>query len=87
MECFEGNRSSDGEIVFIALAVCLCLLRNMAATLICPSLCTWIIFIDIYVLWLSLSECRMKTMFSDVINGMENVKARSVYLTLKVEVV
>lgn len=54
MGCFEGNRSSDGEIVFIAPAVCLCLLRNMAAPLIFPSLCTWITFIDIHVLCLSL---------------------------------
>lgn len=37
----------------------------------------------IYVLWLSLSECRVKIMLSDVINGMENVKARHVYLTLR----
>lgn len=87
MERFEGNRSGDGEIVFIALAVCLCLLRNMTTPLIFPSLCTWITFIDIYVLWLSLSECRVKIMLSDVINGMENIKARNVYLTLQVEIV
>lgn len=30
-----------------------------------------------------ISECRVKTMLSDVINGMEHVKARNVYLTLR----
>lgn len=38
-------------------------------------------------LWLSLSECRVKIMLSDVINGMENVKAKNASLTLKVEIV